>query len=167
VDMGFSYGKLKQQPQQAIVWEEGLAKYPWHSMLWESMAFNHSFYHDHAKATWEFGMALFLGVRKDRFELIKKLFTENLNQLTPEERKDFDSKNNDKYKLDLLDHLTDASNTARKSQQLYMTKAFADLIEHADGPPLPEAKDRIPQKPQERPARFKNVNPPPPGPTTG
>ena len=159
VNMGFSYGKLKQQPQQAIVWEEGLAKYPWDSLLWESMAFNHGFYHDHAKATWEFGIALFLGVRKDRFELIKKMYYENLNQLTPEERKDFDSKNNDKYKLDMLDRLTDASNAARKSQQIYMTKAFADLIEHADGPPLPEAKDRIPQKPEERPTRFKNMNP--------
>jgi hypothetical protein len=156
VNFGFSYGKLKQQPQQAIVWEEGLAKYPWYSVLWEDMAFNHAFNHDHAKAAWGFGMCLFLGVHKDRFELIKRHFKEHLDQLTPEERKDFDAKNNDKYKLEFLDRLTELSNAARKDRQIYMTKAFADLIGRVDGPPLPEARDRIPQKPAERPARFKN-----------
>ena len=54
------------------------------------------------------------------------------------------------------DHLTELSNAARKDRQIYMTKPFGDLIAHVDGPPLPEAKDRIPQKPAERPARFKN-----------
>jgi hypothetical protein len=157
VNLGYSYGKLNLERQRAIVFKEGLAKYPWHSSLWESRAFSDIFYHDVPSATWDFNMALFLGVRQDRFELIKGLLKENLSHLTPEERKTFDAKNNVQYKLEILDHMTDLSNAARKSRQLYMTQDFADLIAQTDGPPLTVAKDRVPQTPEERPLHFRNL----------
>lgn len=158
-NLGFSYGKLKKQPEQAVVWQEGLAKFPWHGMLWEDMAFNHKFYHRDAEAAYCASMALFIGVRRDRFDVVKRLLEESVSKLTPDEKAKFDARVTTQAKLTALDEMTSRSNEARKQRELYMTREFADLVAAGDGPPFAGAKDQIPQTPQDRPARWRNVDP--------
>lgn len=158
-NVGFSYGKLKKQPEQAVVWQEGLAKFPWHGMLWEDMAFNHKFYHRDAEAAYCASMALFIGVRRDRFDVVKRLLEESIAKLNPDDKAKFDARVTTQAKLATLDEMTDRSNDARKRRKLYMDKDFADLVAAGDGPPFPSAAGQIPQTPQERPARWRNVNP--------
>lgn len=153
-DNGSSYRELglalaKQGGLEAAhaAWREGVTKQPYASLIWENLAIYHLRRRELPDAMYAASVALYVPEHATRVTLLNEIRARVRSVLPGPTLAEIDARTNaDALRAD-LGRMVALSNRARAERQLYVTRAFRDLIRSLGGPSVAGVEQRIPQDP--------------------
>ncbi len=157
-ELGLSLVKLKRDEQASVVWLEGVAKDPYNSKIWEDMAIHGGNVAANVDAYVSAATAVLVAEADTRVHVMETLQDDVHAKLGPADAKRADEQATPKAIIAKLDKLLAASNDARRRRQLYVTPAFASLMQKIGGGPIPGVEKSIPAAPLPRLPRLSSYD---------
>ena len=149
-ELGLALAKQGGGEVAHAAWREGVTKQPYASQIWEDLAIYHLMRRELHDAMYTSSVALFIPEQGTRVNLLNDIRARVRSVLPGPTLAEIDARTSvDALRAD-LGRMVASSNRARAERQLYVTRAFRDLVTRLGGPPVAGVEQRIPQDPLPR-----------------
>ena len=156
-ELGLVLVMQKKDEQGLAAWEEGIAKDPYASKVWEDLAIFHQSHQQYAQAATAAATGILVAEKDTRVSVLKNIEADAMKRLSGEESQAAERQAQPKAIAIVLDKLLADSNAARRKRKLYVTTAFTSWMGANGGAPVAGVERTIPTEPL---ARLKQLGPP-------
>jgi len=149
-ELGLVLVMQKKDEQGVAAWEEGIAKNPYASKIWEDLAIFHQSHQQYPEAATAAATGILVAEQDTRVSILKGIEADAMKRLNGDAAQIAEGQVQPKAIAVELDKLLADANAARRQHKLYLTAAFTTWIKANGGPPVAGVERTVPTDPQPR-----------------